>query len=253
MPSHAHTSRTGPRPILKASRIKHLTLPPLPFAACTGNPLQSPHVHFPPTPCLVQSTHPAHSPRTYDRKPIVVSPNACDLPERAERRLPLRSPPADFELERPSRSRSRSRSPPDAGAREPVLGSYFHPRAFEACTTEPPAQDAAPAAVRFAAPPHPRVIALESESEDEGDSESEDTLSDDSDDSDAVLTPPDVQPSGALPDVPPSPAYAAGLQRDTLDGDKPRPHLVRANKQPEIIPLREYTITIVDEGCLGGF
>lgn len=236
---------TQPRPILKARLSKQLTLP-LPFAACGPHPFSSPHVHFPPTPCLVQSTHPAHSPRTYDRKPIVVSPNVCDLPERDERRPPLRSPPAAFEVERPSRPRSRS-----PGARD-VKGSYFHPRAFEACELEPATQGAA---VRFAPPPSQRA-AYDSDSED--DDESSDTETD-SDDSDIVLTPPDVKPSGALTLTDPygapspGPACAAGLSRSSLDADLSRPHLVHANKQPEIIPLREYTITIVDEGCLGGF
>lgn len=99
-----------PRPILKSlwvptsSTSDSPSPPPLPFASY---PSASPHVHFPPTPVLV-STHAAYSPRTYDRAPIAVSPNYCALPERGARTLAPK-------------------------------GSYFHPRAFEACTPEPPA------------------------------------------------------------------------------------------------------------------
>ena len=236
---------TRPRPILKhhVSMSKQVTQP-LPFLAC-GHPVHSPHVHFPPTPGLVQSTHPAHSPRTYDRRPIIVSPNQCDLSSRSDRKL--HSPPADFEVERPGRSRTRS----PGRAAEDVKGSYFHPRAFEACEPEPLASDIVPLT------PPPLVtrrasFASDSESESETDGSAED-----SDDSDAVTTPPDLKPSVALPEAYTSPSSsfsrAAGLPRDSLLAEKQRPHLVRADDQPSIIPLREYTITIVDEGCLGGF
>ncbi|OCH95709.1 hypothetical protein OBBRIDRAFT_498768 [Obba rivulosa] len=115
---------TRPRPILKReSPLIEPTLIALPFAACPT--ILSPHVHFPPTP-RISSQHPAHSPRTYDRAPIVVSPNVCQLPQRGARTL--YSPPTHFEVEKRGRSRSRG---PD------VKGSYFHPRAYEACKPEP--------------------------------------------------------------------------------------------------------------------
>lgn len=81
---------------------------------------------------MVASTHLVHSPQTYDRKPIVVSPNSCGLPQRGDRKL--YSPPADFEVERRERGRGRGHS---GAAGDHVKGSYFHPRAYEACEPEP--------------------------------------------------------------------------------------------------------------------
>ena len=46
--------------------------------------MDSPHVHFPPTPILT-STALTHSPNVYDRAPIRVSPNSCAMPERGDR------------------------------------------------------------------------------------------------------------------------------------------------------------------------
>ncbi|KAF4604509.1 hypothetical protein EYR40_003283 [Pleurotus pulmonarius] len=88
-----------------------------PFASCSSaNLLYSPHVHFPPTPRLISSTHLAHSPTTYDRAPIVVQPNSCSLPERGGRMCYT-----------PHSTRRRSSAP---------KGSYFHPTAYEACERE---------------------------------------------------------------------------------------------------------------------
>ncbi|KAF8167183.1 hypothetical protein B0H34DRAFT_3957 [Crassisporium funariophilum] len=89
---------------------------PLPFATCPSM-LDSPHVHFPPTPTLT-STEITHSPFIYDRAPIIVTPNTCALPRRGDRKLfgggnsPCLSPNA-------------------------AKGGYFHPRAFEADKREP--------------------------------------------------------------------------------------------------------------------
>ncbi|KAJ6541662.1 hypothetical protein B0H19DRAFT_1174097 [Mycena capillaripes] len=111
-----------PRPILKALPKPDLAKPPLPespfsnplpFAACSSRVLLfSPHVHFPSTPRLTL-TAVTHSPGTYDRAPIAVSPNSCAMPERG----------------------GRVYSPSEAPLPK---GSYFHPRAFEACEPEPP-------------------------------------------------------------------------------------------------------------------
>jgi len=80
----------APRSILKAE-LPSFTHPssssstntPLPFAWCKPN-LLSPHVHFPPTPSMA-STQATHSSSTYDRAPIAVTPNSCELPERGGR------------------------------------------------------------------------------------------------------------------------------------------------------------------------
>ncbi|KAJ6606802.1 hypothetical protein B0H10DRAFT_2074437 [Mycena sp. CBHHK59/15] len=109
------------RPILKALPAPEVLVPPsseasssspLPFASCSSCVMFTPHVHFPSTPGLTL-TGDTHSPGTYDRAPIVISPNTCALPERGRRVYctPPESPP-----------------PKD---------SYFHPRAFEVCTAEP--------------------------------------------------------------------------------------------------------------------
>ncbi|PBK71889.1 hypothetical protein ARMSODRAFT_954699 [Armillaria solidipes] len=58
-----------PRPILKRSPSQH----PPPHA-----------VHFPSSPLLTR-TFDAHPRESYDRSPIVVSPNSCALPERGGR------------------------------------------------------------------------------------------------------------------------------------------------------------------------
>jgi len=107
----------GRRPILKSHSPEGFPLASvaLPFLS----PLDSPHVHFPPTPTLT-SIHPTHSQYTYDRAPIVVSPNMCALPERGGR---MYSPQTSPEL-----LHSIHYTTPKGG--------YFHPRAFEACERE---------------------------------------------------------------------------------------------------------------------
>ena len=76
------------RPALKA----HLDLSglqdnngsaPFPFAS-SSRVLDSPRVHFPPTPTLT-SIALTHSPHAYDRAPIQVAPNSCAMPERGAR------------------------------------------------------------------------------------------------------------------------------------------------------------------------
>lgn len=79
----------APRPILKGLPSSFVssetTSNPLPFSSCP-NIIDSPHVHFPPTPTLT-STEITHSSFTYDRAPIVVTPNICALPERGGRKF----------------------------------------------------------------------------------------------------------------------------------------------------------------------
>lgn len=72
------------RPALKArAEDDRACTAPLPFSS-SSTLLESPHVHFPPTPILT-STALTHSPNVYDRAPIRVSPNACAIPERGDR------------------------------------------------------------------------------------------------------------------------------------------------------------------------
>ena len=74
------------RPILKPLPHSYHDSP-LPFASSSRiPPLDSPHVHFPPTPVMTKISI-THSPFSYDRAPIQVSPNVCALPERGERKV----------------------------------------------------------------------------------------------------------------------------------------------------------------------
>ncbi|KAI0334021.1 hypothetical protein GY45DRAFT_1343649 [Cubamyces sp. BRFM 1775] len=206
-----------PHPILKRDSSPFRT-PTLPFSNC--GPLFSPHVHFPPTPGIA-ATYPAHSPTTYDRAPIVVSPNVCQLPRRGER-----------------------------------TGSYFHPRAYEACKPEPLNVSSA---TEFNLPSPPPLIPDLSPSD-----ESDET----------VTTPPDPSSSASLANSiplhfagapaprrpldkadfgsPPPVARSSPLSPRTKPRTKPRrPNLVRTERHldrraPSFSPD-------MDEGCLGGF
>ena len=74
------------RPILKPLPHSYNDSP-LPFASSSHvPPLDSPHVHFPPTPVMTKISI-THSPFSYDRAPIQVAPNVCALPERGERKV----------------------------------------------------------------------------------------------------------------------------------------------------------------------
>ncbi|KZT73243.1 hypothetical protein DAEQUDRAFT_721827 [Daedalea quercina L-15889] len=237
--------RPRPRPILKRdSYPTPLADDSLPFTACDY--IVSPRVHFPPTPHMA-SLRFTHSPNTYDRAPILVSPNSgcLELPKRGERRF--YSPPANFDdsaHERRGRLRSRtagrdaSRDDFDPDSPEgDVKGSYFHPRAFEACAPEPLEMSSPPILIPDLSP------------------------SEESDDS--VATPPDrdasamvaasiairnnsafmMPPSASGCDAPPNP----GARRKPRSSAQPRPCLKRKGT----------TVTFaspdLDEGCLGGF
>jgi len=79
----------APRPILKGLpsplNSSETASNPFPFSSCSSI-VDSPHVHFPPTPTLT-STEITHSSFMYDRAPIVVTPNVCALPERGGRKF----------------------------------------------------------------------------------------------------------------------------------------------------------------------
>ncbi|TCD63506.1 hypothetical protein EIP91_005339 [Steccherinum ochraceum] len=238
-----------PRPILKKNRSHTKpTVTPLPFI--DHGPL-SPHVHFPPTPGLT-STHAVYSPTTYDRAPIIVSPNVCELPDRHDR---MYSPPvAEFEIEHIERGRTK-----DRGNRN-VKGSYFHPRAYEACEPEPTLRTS-PSSLN-----PPFLIDDESPSEDEDDE---------------IITPPDHYPPHPAPwkrkneeeDGPilddvyvRTPVYSIRSAHSqgnpwemTQDGKRRRPSLRRMAHQPMMKRARDCSVTSpqfspqLDEGCLGGF
>jgi len=76
------------KPIVPSAMARPVSPSVFPFAYTS---LSSPHVHFPPTPAMT-CTFAAHSPATYDRAPIIVSPNICSLPERGCRVLYSTSP-----------------------------------------------------------------------------------------------------------------------------------------------------------------
>ena len=233
---------THPRPILKRlfSSEKqtnyHQHQQPLPFATCVR--IASPHVHFPPTPSMVASTHPAHSPHTYDRKPIVISPNHVAPPQAGSRKL--YSPPVDFEVERSERGRDRQARPSPAKVEHTVKGSYFHPRAYEASELEPLPADA----FQISPPLHVRRSPYSS---DQYDSDV------DSSDDESITTPPDAKSPAAVVIVDPQCASQPLDDAHSVDGVE-RPALVRSSKRPSIqlSSSREHSLTL-DEGCLGGF
>jgi hypothetical protein len=73
-----------PRPILKRSESNHSTpsAPRYPRSSLLHSSSTPSHgVHFPPSPTLTR-TFSAYSSSSYDRSPIVVTPNSCALPER---------------------------------------------------------------------------------------------------------------------------------------------------------------------------
>jgi hypothetical protein len=223
---------SSPRSILKKepSPSPRQAPPALPFENCPT--VFSPRVHFPPTPCIVSSVHSADSPQTYDRKPIVVSPNACVLPGRGETRF--YSPPINFVDEEAGRGRGRGR-----GKRhDDVKGSYFHPRAFEACEPEPldEINDSPPMLVSSDLPTPDEL-------------------------EDAVMTPPDLKLPAPVKIKFPWSLPGANLHSDSEDEDdspgvskgrlSPRPSLKRTRFS--IPQAKEFCPSLLDEGCLGGF
>ncbi len=78
----------SPKSILKRPPPLLLSPNPFPFAGSAtvvvSPGLRSPHVHFPPSASLT-STFITHSPNSYDRAAIIVSPNSLELPVRGDR------------------------------------------------------------------------------------------------------------------------------------------------------------------------
>ncbi|KAG6812429.1 hypothetical protein H0H92_002895 [Tricholoma furcatifolium] len=102
------------RPILKTNNLSFDCFPS-PAAALPFKVPTTPHVHFPPTPTLAE-IRATHSSFVYDRAPIVVGYNDCQLPERGGR---------DYSV-----------YPEDAEAHPFPDGSYFDPR-FSSIMAEP--------------------------------------------------------------------------------------------------------------------
>ncbi|KAI0082333.1 hypothetical protein K474DRAFT_1655720 [Panus rudis PR-1116 ss-1] len=213
-----------PRPILKRETSFSKQMVNLPFAVC--GTLMSPHVHFPPTPVLTE-THPTHSPQTYDRAPILVSPNACLLPRRNDRRASSPRPSTN------GGSTHRGRSP---HRRDHVKGSYFHPRAYEACEPEPLSPPTSPQI------PPLLVHDVPSPSDEE------------------VITPPDSafdsrtahEGSPLLTDVYVSSSTPTPRSSAQHGVEKRRPHLRRTGNERYIKRTGVFCPQL-DEGCLGGF
>lgn len=173
----------SPRPILKRA-VSH-------NSSSSSSP---PHaVHFPPSPALVH-TFAVHSSSSYDRSPIVVSPNTCALPARG---CPGRTYTLDDVPPCPSKNPPRG---------HPYGGRDLHPRAFAAARMSPiynedPYEEAQRTPTRTyyqlphpPPPPPPPLIP---------------DLSSESDESDGFMSPPPA--SCLFPPPPPSghkyPAY----------------------------------------------
>ncbi|KAI4517016.1 hypothetical protein GGG16DRAFT_52113 [Schizophyllum commune] len=217
----------SPRPILKAFASEAIPAstqyqPPLsgalPFATYPHG-MQTPHVHFPPTPGLA-SHHTTHSPAQYDRAPIVIEPNACALPERGGR---VCSPP----------SKKRRTAP--------AKGSYFHPRAYEAIEPESPSS--------------PPPLILDTSASSSSSSSSESTDESDACMSPPVASPKEERRLSFLPhapwaemdqDIRPSPTKRKHTRRPT--GPIRRTSSAR-------VPFSSFAESSEDDdaACLGGF
>lgn len=111
--------QTRPRSVMK--RPAALPTSPLAsgFSSLASPGIKSPHVHFPPS-AVLASTYATHSPRSYDRTAIAVSPNPLALPVWGDR---VYSPSVDsFKLgaaPKPFRSLNYQASPAVADFEDP--------------------------------------------------------------------------------------------------------------------------------------
>jgi hypothetical protein len=105
--------------------------------------LKSPHVHFPPSPSKLAATFVTHSPGTYDRAPIAVSPNLLAIPAWGDR---IYSPSIEgFRLSAPPKP---FRSLAFAYQASPVITDFEDPRSPKAQPAAAPV-DVTANAVRF--------------------------------------------------------------------------------------------------------
>lgn len=252
---YAHPPST-PRSILKQQHSSTR-------AGCRS-PDRPPAVHFPPSPSLTR-VYAAHPSTAYDRSPIVVSPNACALPERG-------CPGRTYTLgdERPTRS-SQSK-------RRPSSGNHFHPRAVSKQISTSPTRSVGDDHTRVstrASPfvPPPLIPDLSSESDES------DSFVTPFDTPNTSLTPapsiskPRIRSDGMLPtspyypeqsgfsdNYPPSyPSYRSSLddahksrRRRSRDRSRERSYASDDCYKP-FSPYSSHALREMDDGCLGGF
>jgi len=90
--------QTRPRSVLKRPAAMPMSPSAQTFSSLASPSIKSPHVHFPPS-AVLAATYATHSPRSYDRSTIPVSPNPLSLPAWGDR---LYSPSVDgFKLSAP--------------------------------------------------------------------------------------------------------------------------------------------------------
>jgi len=111
--------QTRPRSVMKRPTALPMSPNAPTFSTLTSPRLKSPHVHFPPS-AVLAATYATHSPRSYDRTGITVSPNPLSLPAWGDR---VYSPSVDgFKLgaaPKPFRSLTYQASPVVAGFEDP--------------------------------------------------------------------------------------------------------------------------------------
>ena len=90
--------QTRPRSVLKRPTAMPMSPSAQNFSSLASPSIKSPHVHFPPS-AVLAATYATHSPRSYDRSSIPVSPNPLALPAWGDR---IFSPSVDgFKLSAP--------------------------------------------------------------------------------------------------------------------------------------------------------
>jgi len=223
----------APRSILKA-KLPSFTHPssssstntPLPFAWCKPN-LLSPHVHFPPTPSMA-STQATHSSSTYDRAPIAVTPNSCELPERGGR------------VYAPGCVQPTS---------QVAVDDYFDPLSFTACTGPASGIDVVPPLI-------PDVSSSSCSESDESDEYGSPSIS-----SPNVSFSPTHTSLYSVPSPFSQEEFAYALSflphpPSSLIEDsnrKPPPMKKKGRRGSDTLALKKNSMTFEEQGCLGGF
>lgn len=245
-------------------------------------------VHFPPSPSLTR-TFSAHSSASYDRSPIVVSPNNCALPERG-------CPGRTYLLDDPA----SAQNPPCSGRRGYAYASDFHPRALAFASArpssplrQPPPKDDPERTPTLTYPSLPQLIPDLSSESDESDSFPSNLLANPTQsyglhglavptsryEEHNSYTPVDVYGSSTSPSAlsflpyPPSPPinpsypYDYSCEEEVKQkprrrrGERERKH--ESSRDPDRIRTKNRStaslcksmssFSISDDGCLGGF